>query len=160
MELFIISFTVSFLSILCIYIYLRISTKRKILKDEDPEWHKAHYKMWDWLSKHPDANKFIWIAEHPEYIGLSGDLCCFACEQASRSRRSELGKGMFKIRCNYCPFDIKARSIVKRATLFGFGNNDVEEICLEGLWLKWKCSLGKERVKIAKQIRDFPLHKD
>jgi hypothetical protein len=24
--------------------------------------------MWDWLSKHPDACKCYWIAEHPELL--------------------------------------------------------------------------------------------
>ncbi len=154
MNVFIISFLVSFLiAVLTISISLylgRIVNKRK-LNNSDSEWHKLHYQMWDWLSKHPDATKFYWLEKHPKYRELAGIHNCFACEQARRVL-SKASPSSPTVRCNYCPFKTRAEGVP-------LDNINIDEMCLDGLWMKWKHSSGKEKSRVAKQIRDFSLHK-
>lgn len=107
--------------------------------------YDLHYKMWDWLYKHPDKYKTHFLKLYPEYKKLSGPFNCFACAYADKV--AEKLKYPY-ISCIFCPLKSKT---------------DKSEDCCQGLYNKW-CDAQynknyKASAKYAKKIRDLPLDK-
>ena len=121
-------------------------TNRKLSKIKDIVFrHDLHYKMWDWLSKHPKKYKTDFLKLYPEYDELSGPFNCFACAYAD-----EVGEKLKShyISCKFCPLETK---------------NDKSSDCCKGLYNKWVGAQSdknyKDSAKYARKIRDLPLNK-
>lgn len=118
-------------------------TNKELNKIKDITFrYDLHYKMWDWLNKHPDKGKDDYFELYPDEVPIAGFYDCFACEYAF-----SVIKNIRKYRdmCKFCP--LKA---------------DNRKLCLGGLHSKWVDAKGDKKYKLAakyaKQIRDLPLN--
>ena len=99
--------------------------------------HTNHIRLWDWLSKNPDKNKFNW----PQWKYNIGNIdhvenSCFSCEYTNYIDPDD------EHSCNGCPL------------VWPSG------VCYSGgLYTKWILAKDDldERIKIAKEIRDLPV---
>lgn len=104
-----------------------------------PFRYDLHWKLWNWLSKHPDKGKDDYFKLNKEEKPLAGNQLCFACTYAH-----EIGVTFKDYSCcYYCPFE-----------------HEMSRSCLNGIYNLYIRSKGKkERIKYAKMIRDMPLNK-
>jgi hypothetical protein len=69
---------------------------------------KAHFDLWDWLSKNAKAKKEDWPGwNKPEYEEFYHEPFCFACELAAE-RAYDAGADIEDedfIPCSHCPLD-------------------------------------------------------
>ena len=113
-------------------------TNRQLNKIKDiPFRYDLHYKMWDWISKHPDKCMDDYFAVYPNETHLSGKYQSFACAYADKVTDTlRIPKS-----CYYCPLKANHKGV-----------------CLNGLFMSWCFNINKEASKYAKQIRDLPLN--
>jgi hypothetical protein len=54
-------------------------TNKQLNRIEDIHFrYDLHYKLWDWLSKHPDKNKADYFLKHKTADIFSGPYSCYA----------------------------------------------------------------------------------
>ena len=107
--------------------------------------YDLHVKMWDWLAKNPDKDKYDYFDLYPDEKEFALDYECFACAY----NEHVIDKLSIRCRneCFYCPFEVK---------------NEVytEKCCLGGRYKGWLQNSDdlKQRSEYARQIRDLPLN--
>lgn len=111
----------------------------------------AHWRMWDWLSKHPGKRKADW----PGWENYSDDVVdlCFACDSAVLANTS---RGM----CTTCPLEWPHRTRHWTPICPFYAWHEVTMRLAEATWSAGvRDTLLQQCVALAEQIRDMPLRK-
>lgn len=118
-------------------------TSEQLDKIKDiPFRYDLHYKLWDWLAKHPWHCKSHYFAQFPDELKYAGDAVCHACDYAIKVR-AILNTKCRHPRCDFCPFKLDSRT---------------SDLCLNGKYDDWFNGTVDKRAEYAKQIRDMKLN--
>ena len=160
---------------------MKLSNKQLNKIKDIPFRYDLHYKMWDWLSKHPGQTPFDYVAINPDEAKFAGDSGCFACEYATAVRDKLLTNEYTKFADKYTALALTADGALERELISQCDNNWKNELetrcmycpmklknngnCFDGLYDQWNGWLRTnspdrftKRIKLAEKIRDLPLN--
>ena len=104
--------------------------------------YDLHYKMWDWLSEHPEKTRSDYFKLYPGEKHLAGKYEDFACKYA-KNVSNRISEVYGESKCKYCPLK---------------GSSNGELHCPGDLFFFWTFAQGKDRIIYAKKIRDLKLN--
>ncbi len=121
---------------------MKLTNKQLDKINDIPFRYDLHYKLWDWLAKHPWQYKSHYFAQFPAELNYAGDAVCHACDYAIKVR-AILNTKFRHPRCDFCPFKLDSRP---------------SDRCLNGKYDDWFNGTVDKRAEYAKQIRDMKLN--